>query len=113
LPQDRAECSAWAPSLPASLLRQSARSAVPHRSVLASQAALHLHQRPFAKSARHDQPHVAMHQYREQLRHRVLRAQRNAVIAAHDLNAHRAQSARRVRIARHESDASAARQRQR
>ena len=46
----------------ASLLRQSAHSAVPHRSVPASQAALRLHQRPFAKSARHDQPHVAMHQ---------------------------------------------------
>jgi hypothetical protein len=62
LPQARAACLAWAPSLPASLLRQSARLAVPPRSVPASQAALHQHQRPFVKSVRRALHHETMHQ---------------------------------------------------
>lgn len=110
-PQARAACLVWAPSLPVLLLRQSAHSAALHRSVLENQAVQHQH--PFAKSARHALRHGTMHQQREPLRHKALRAQRHAVIAAHDLNVPRAQSAHRVRIAHHESDASVARQRQR
>ena len=111
LPQARAACLVWAPSLPVLLLRQSAHSAALHRSVLENQAVQHQH--PFAKSARHALRHGTMHQQREPLRHKLQGAQRHAAIVGHDLSVHRARSAHHVRIASHESDASVARQRQR
>jgi hypothetical protein len=58
--QGHAACSAWAQSLPESLLRQSAHSAVLRQSVLASQA--DQHQRLFVKSAPRAQRHAVMHQ---------------------------------------------------
>jgi hypothetical protein len=108
-PQVHAACSAWAQSQPASSLHQSVPSAAPLQSVPASQVAQRQPLHQSAKSVGHAQLHAAMHQLRAQLHH----AQRHEVIAGHDQSVHRALSARHVRIASHESVASAAKQRQR
>lgn len=111
LPQVRAACSAWALNQPASLLRQSAHSVEPHRSVRASQTVQPQHL--FAKSVGHALRLEPMPQRRELPHHVALHARHHAAIVDHDQSVHRALSAPHVRSASHESDASAARQRQR